>query len=367
MVERAWDVVVVGAGPGGCAAARRCARAGLRTLLLEKRRLPRDKVCTGMVMGPWAKAAIAEEFGAIPPDVLTEPRELRGIRIHVAGAQPRTIPNPMPLAWRQDLDYWLTRQAVAAGADVMDGARLTSLRRQDGIHEVVVLRQGAEERHRARFIVGATGADPTLARSLFPELKATTRAVFRECYRAALTIGREYFHWFFPHGAHSPRFDIVHKGPFLLIEGAGLAELQDEIGPLLQPYGFDIHAEREWRDGCMMPAVEFRSPATRAHGNVLLVGDAGGFTIPFTVEGIGSALKTGLLAAEAIVEASSGRGEAAERYTRKIEPVVLVVDHLRSLERELRAPGPRSPDATADAIEAFIVESLRACEEREAC
>ena len=46
------DVVVVGAGPSGSAAAKKCAQYGLRTLMLEKRQLPRNKICSGMIMGP---------------------------------------------------------------------------------------------------------------------------------------------------------------------------------------------------------------------------------------------------------------------------------------------------------------------------
>ena len=46
-----FDVTIVGAGPAGSACAKTCAENGLKTVLLEKRRLPRDKVCSGMVMG----------------------------------------------------------------------------------------------------------------------------------------------------------------------------------------------------------------------------------------------------------------------------------------------------------------------------
>ena len=41
------DVAVVGAGPGGSTAARFCAQAGLKTLLIEKETLPRYKACGG--------------------------------------------------------------------------------------------------------------------------------------------------------------------------------------------------------------------------------------------------------------------------------------------------------------------------------
>lgn len=48
MKESMWDVVVVGGGPAGSAAAKACAEHGLKTLLLEKFKL-RHKVCTGAV------------------------------------------------------------------------------------------------------------------------------------------------------------------------------------------------------------------------------------------------------------------------------------------------------------------------------
>ena len=47
----AWDVLVLGAGPAGAAAARQLARRGHRVLIVEKARLPRAKVCGGCLSG----------------------------------------------------------------------------------------------------------------------------------------------------------------------------------------------------------------------------------------------------------------------------------------------------------------------------
>ena len=64
------DVIVVGAGPAGTAAAKKCVEYGLNTLILERHRLPRYKVCTGMIMGPAAHTLIKQEFGDIPENIL---------------------------------------------------------------------------------------------------------------------------------------------------------------------------------------------------------------------------------------------------------------------------------------------------------
>ena len=115
---------MVGAGPGGAVAAKRCAEEGFRTLVLERRALPRDKVCSGMVMGPWAQEIIRDHFGAIPPEVLVPPRVLQGHRFHVPGAQPEVLEWETPLAWRKDLDAWVIQKAEEAGVEIRDRARV---------------------------------------------------------------------------------------------------------------------------------------------------------------------------------------------------------------------------------------------------
>jgi flavin-dependent dehydrogenase len=51
MNSNSYDLIIVGAGPAGCTAALYAARYGLKTLLLEKERFPRDKICGDALSG----------------------------------------------------------------------------------------------------------------------------------------------------------------------------------------------------------------------------------------------------------------------------------------------------------------------------
>ena len=84
-----YDVIVAGGGPAGSIAAQKCVRKGFRTLLVERKRLPSDKVCPGMVMEPWANDIIAQEFGEIRKGVLVSPNYLCRQLIHVPGVPPK--------------------------------------------------------------------------------------------------------------------------------------------------------------------------------------------------------------------------------------------------------------------------------------
>jgi flavin-dependent dehydrogenase len=72
-----------------------------------------------------------------------------------------------------------------------------------------------------------------------------------------------------------------------------------------------------------------------AAGNVLLIGDAAGLLLPITFEGIGTALKSGLLAADAIADAAEHGKEAAGGYLRKLKSILETLERLHDLNTGL--------------------------------
>ncbi len=356
-----FDVIVAGGGPGGALAAKRCAENGLNTLIIERRQLPRDKVCSGLVMGKWAVQSIEQEFGSIPPSAFADPPLLSGHRFYVGTAKPEEMKWPCSLSWRRELDFWMVQEAVKSGASLKDGVRVKRIESEKDGCRVVVQRKGKTKNLHARFVVGADGAVSQVRKSIFPELKVRYSSPMRECYQGALDLEKDIFHWFFPKNHPRPRFNVNHKDDVFMIEGSGLPVLQNEIGEILSAYGFDPASRPIRKDGCAIPILhepllsgQFR-PALK---NVLLVGDAGGLILPITHEGLGSALKSGILAAEAIVDSFDNVTAAASSYLKSLEPILEAIRKLCKVQDELNAVASGSADNLAQKLRDAYRETL---------
>ncbi len=333
-----WDVIIIGAGPGGSAAAKACAEQGLKTLVLEKKKLPRDKVCSGMVAGPMARNIIQREFGSIPQSVLSTPSELSGQMFHVPGVEPESIEWKTLMAWRKDLDYWFVEKAQEKGAEIWDDSRFVRIEEIGNKYYVHIKRKTSTEKLRTNYVVGADGGGSRVRKCLFPNLRGRYAAPIRECYEGSLDIDKGYLHWFFPKSRPRPRFNVNHKGDCFLIEGSGVKELRPEIIETLIPYGFHPESKPIWRDACLIPILHgsLVSGSFRpARGNVLLIGDAAGLLFPITFEGIGVAMKSGLLAATAIFEAVRSGKESAAVYLEALNPIIEEIKTLHLLDKKL--------------------------------
>ncbi len=325
-----YDVIVVGAGPAGSTAAKRCAEQGLKTLLLEKRRLPRDKVCSGMIMGPVAKALIKQEFGDLPEAVLSQPRQLSGYIFHVPGIGSEKLDNLTWLTWRRNLDYWMTQKAQAGGVELWTRALVIDVRPQGKGFSVVIERDGQRQGLESRFVVGADGATSVVRKFLFPELKIRYSQVYQEHYRCELDLDKDYFHWFFPVPLFPASFSAHHKDGLLIVDVGGRMGQMKQLLAWTKDFWaknhhFAVGQKPVWRGSCLQPVIfrELTSHGFRsARGNALLVGDAAGLTMPVSGEGIGVGMKSALSAAGSIKKAVESGGSAESAYLAEIGGII---------------------------------------------
>ncbi len=314
------EVVVVGAGPAGSAAACMLAAAGIDVVLVDQHAFPRDKVCgdglipdahhalrrLGVLDEVMAQAQPASHVGCIGP---------RGGRIDVPGT--------LAVLPRKQLDLIVCRAAAAAGARMYAPLRFTGPIEEGGRVAGVRLQGTAGEHElRADWVLLATGAVPQALLAAGMSERHTPSGVALRGYvrnpamtaridklevvwHRALTPG---YGWIFPcrdgvfnigvgvADSHAQRRDGK-----LTKREINLREVMDEFTRFYAP-ARDLVAGGEWLGPlkgaplrCTLEGARYSRPG------MIVTGEAAGSTYSFTGEGIGKALETGILAAEALL------------------------------------------------------------------
>lgn len=295
-LTHSFDVAIVGGGPGGASCAAFCASAGMRTLLIERTRFPREKVC-GDCLNP-AAWPVLERLGISDQVFALEHARLEGVDF--VGCDDRTLRIPLPdsafpaiAVRRRDLDQLLLQRAEACGAEIIQEVTVSRVRSEAHGQEERWEIQTPGATFRARSLVAADGRNSSVLRSLghLPPSRRD-RAGLQTHLPLPAGMGRRVRMRFRPEG-YCGLADI----------GGGEANLclvaRPERLEALKAWAaeaFQFAADPAWR--AITPLS--RAPIAPRRGNLLLVGDAARVVEPFTGEGIYYALATGELAARAL-------------------------------------------------------------------
>ena len=323
-----YDVMVIGAGPGGSMAARKCAQAGLKTVIVERAaKLPRRKACGGLLV-PECVAVIEREIGKVPTELYVTP-PLRGFYSHgvkVEEADAMTILNP----WRKDIDNWFTENAIKAGAEIMLGTLFTGFAVEKDRIVVSLRREGKEAKEEAKVLIGADGSSSVVRQLLYPDINfsANLRRSYRPHYQGTIDIDLEWCHLWMGKEWGSVYAPLVPKGDMMILGSSGSAgeDLKERAERfkefLTRKYGF--HGAFLFAEGCADQHA-LAGEVLAGKGNVMLVGDAAGLIREYG-EGIFPALTSGLEAAKAAAQALASGRTAVEIFA---EPMKGIADEAK--------------------------------------
>jgi len=321
------DVVVVGAGPAGCAAALDLCLKGRSVLLMDKKNFPRHKACGGALTIKTVKA-LPFSIGPVARQKCYDLVLGKGIR------HTQTIHSRHPVAVmteRSEFDSYFLDQAIRAGARFAVADAIRGIREEQ---DSVVIDTGAE-RITARYAIGADGAN-SLVRKLTGDadwvkkgfaLEGSVDCSGRHLPPMEFDFGAvdDGYGWIFPKGDHigvglytsSPALKLKKES---LVDYAHTALKTNAVSNISGGFG------------C------FGGEMYRPHSKkIFLVGDAAGFCDPFLGEGLYNAIKSGQAAAHAINSEMNGAGRALAAYRKAISPIQMDLLACRNAARKFYA------------------------------
>ena len=356
--DRQADVIVVGAGPGGSAAAYHLANAGVDVLLLEKSAFPRDKVCGDGLTPRAVKQLIGMGLD------LDQPGWQRNKGLRIVGAGHRlelpwpelaSVPDFGMVRTRIELDEILARHAQKAGARLLERTNVGGPVFDDRTGRVVgVSARAVDERgrkagdeiiYRAPIVVAGDGVSARMATALGIDRRENRpMAVAVRAYYQTPRHDDEWMEsWLELWTGEPGRSDLLPGYGWIFAVGDGTANVglgllnsskgfqsvdyRDSLTRWLantpEAWGFRDEDNRVGKVGSAALPMGFNRKPHYSRG-LMLVGDSGGMTNPFNGEGIDYALEAAHTAAETIVQALArpegpGREQVLHGYAAQLD------------------------------------------------
>jgi flavin-dependent dehydrogenase len=314
------DVVIVGASLAAAAAAKRLTDAGIETIVLERKRLPRHKICSG-ILSPRGHRFLVENFGPLPAEILHQPTSCSGVTFHFPSMVSLSMDffgGSTPHLHRKYSDHWAIK---SSGAMIKDETSFSGIDDRDD-HVIVSARSHGEPiQYRARWVIGADGPSSSVVRAIYPDYPQSIPWFFvGQKFHDIIDcpLDSQYFHfWFNPALGH---YTWSHARDGRQIVGVGFKRGDNfrlrhaqVVNYLTEKHKVRLLPADE-DEGC----AENFGPSLINHyvfgkGNVLITGQAAGF-LNMIGEGMSCALHSGAISGEAIIEAKLRNRPVQEVY-----------------------------------------------------
>ena len=304
-----YDVVVIGGGIAGSIASKITAKAGLSTLMLEKDKIPRNKVCSGVQL-KYMEKLIGEK---IPKSKLCR-NELK--RVHIMTPKERKIIGNIGLLnyWRSTFDYWLNQIAIDEGVEILDNFPVKGIKKNK---EKYIIKNSDYE-YKAKYIIGADGLSPNCIsrKTVYPTnfSDKITGAAINYYFEGSSNLEKNSLYIFYRKEFSNLMYSWVYYKDNELIIGTSGKENINFFSEKVYEYikkMFNLEGSTVRREGYV---TNCNGGICLGEDRMLLAGDAAGLLDLYRGVGMDIAAISGNLAGKSIVKAYEKDVSALRNY-----------------------------------------------------
>ncbi|MCG3227634.1 MAG: NAD(P)/FAD-dependent oxidoreductase [Candidatus Heimdallarchaeota archaeon] len=340
MVE--YDLIVAGGGIAGSIAAKFAARGGLRTLLIERRKTPRNKPCSGIQFGYFEKI-LGEK---IPQDRLCNV-ELNKIKMILPDGKSIGAPFKMFNFMRKSFDHWLNLVAQESGATFIDDCICQSIEEQKEqiVVNLVKPNEKKEFQFKTKYFIDATGLRPKIRSQLRPEdfSSGFEGATLNYYIEGEADLDPETLYQFWNLDWNNAMFAWIYvktldDGKDYWVVGTGcndtnVNERQEKFYNHVKKE-FNITGEIIKREGYKTSMnLLSKNRVWLGRNRIIMAGDAAGLVDPTRGVGMDSAALSGRIAAKAILKAERKNKDVLKIYSKMMKDITTLT--IRNQEREI--------------------------------
>jgi menaquinone-9 beta-reductase len=353
--EAIYDVIVVGGGPAGSTLAWKLASNGVKTIVLDGAKFPREKVCGDYVEPRGLR--ILNQMGGLETLDATNPLPITHSSTYIDGERAyigkipfygvhKSLPPHGFIVPREILDSLLLEIAGKAGATIHQQTYAQGFTATDSGVEVQAQSKEKKLTYRARAVIGADGVNSVIARSAGllssdPRHIALSQRAYADGFdgslgEAAFFFDADFFPgygWMFPMRGGRVNLGVGILKETCQLDGIAVPQLFREFFEKLKRSHLHCKNLRLCKPPIGGIVKTYGSAGPNYFDRGLLIGDAGCFVDPMTGEGITPAMESALIAARVILKAlHAGRlneeafSDYEEQYRSYFDPSMIFVD-----------------------------------------
>lgn len=298
-----YDVIVIGAGPTGCTAAKMLSEKGYKVLLLEKFKLPRYKSCSGVLIKKTMDLVRLYFNEEVPTSTMCEPIHNRGmIFTNDKGKEYRFEQEGLNV-WRSSFDGWLAQKAEQSGVEIRDDTTALSCLEEDKTVTVSLCSNHKAYTEEARYLIDCEGVVGAFKRKIVPHTPKyiTTFQTFNE---GNIELDPHYFYAYLQPALseYDAWFNVKDN---LLVLGVAVKDAgnidfyyDNFISYMKEHHNLQISKQikaEKW----LMPHIRPKCNIDYGVNRILFAGEIAGFLNPMG-EGISAGMESGYHVANAI-------------------------------------------------------------------